>query len=309
MAKLVKREAILFKLNPGAYGTDAAPTAAANAVLVEDIGWSYAGARLAERNAIKPTLGAFQGIFAGTLMEMTFTVEVKGSGAAGTPPEFGALLRACGLDETVTASTSVAYAPVSDGHEEGTLYYYEDGSLYKLTGCRGTVSLAANVGEVAKLSFTMTGHVADPSDAALPAATYINTTPPPVIGAAFSVGGYAAVVSALSLDVGNTIATPPSMSAADGYGQVLITDRAVTGSFDPEATTVAVQDWVGDWQDGTTKAITTGVIGSAAGNRFALSIPQAWYSELSPGDRDGVRTREIGFGAAGDDAAFTLTFT
>lgn len=309
MPKLVKREAILFKINPGAYGADATPSPASDAVLVEDIGWSYAGARMAERSVVKPTLGAFQGIFAGTLMEMTFTAELKGSGAAGTAPECGQLLRACGLAETINAGTSVEYAPASESHEEGTLYYYEDGSLYKLTGCRGTVSLAANVGEVAKLSFTMTGHVAAPVDAALPAATYVSTAPAPVIGAPFSVGGFAAVISALALDVGNTIATPPSMSAADGYGEVLITDRAVTGSFDPEATSVATQDWVGDWQAGNTKAITTGAIGSSAGNICQLDVPEAWYSELAPGDRDGVRTREIGFGAAGDDAAFTLTFS
>ncbi|WP_444932401.1 hypothetical protein ACJJIF_22000 (plasmid) [Microbulbifer sp. SSSA002] len=71
-------------------------------------------------------------------MEVTFNAELKGSGAAGTPPEIAPLLRACGLAETITAGTSVEYNLASEGHESITLYLYEDGSLYKLTGVRGT---------------------------------------------------------------------------------------------------------------------------------------------------------------------------
>lgn len=308
MPKLVKREAILAKIE-GTYNTDAAPVAATDAVLVENLGWSYAGARMAERTPIKPTLGQFQGIFAGTLMELTFDVELKGSGAAGTAPECSALLRACGMEETVTASTSVAYAPASEATESATLYYYEDGSLYKLTGCRGTWSLAMTVGEVAKLSFTMTGHVSGPTDSPLPSASYLATVPPPALNMPFTAGGFAAAINSLSLDIGNQVATPSSIASADGYGEILITDRDVTGSFDPAATLVATNDWVTDWKQGNTQAIESGTLGSVAGNRIALSIPTAWYKELAPGDRDGMRTYEIGFGAAGDDSAFTLTFT
>ncbi|MFS1525318.1 hypothetical protein ACL7TT_14605 [Microbulbifer sp. 2304DJ12-6] len=308
MAKLIKRELILAKAET-AYGDDANPTGADDAVLVENIGWSYAGARMIERNPVKPALGMLQGIFAGTLMEVTFDVELKGSGTAGTAPEFGPLLRACGLAETISAGTSVEYLPASSAHESATLYFHEDGSLYKLTGCRGTVSGNLETGTAGKLSFTLTGHINGPTDASLPTASYDASKPPPVINAGFSVGSYAAVINTLSLDLGNTIATPPSMSAEDGYGEILITDRDVTGSFDPQATTVAQQDWAGDWRTGSAKTMTTGVIGTTAGNRYQLAISEAWYKELAPGDREGQRTYEIGFGAAGGDDAFTLTFT
>ncbi|MCK7495178.1 MAG: hypothetical protein MZW92_31855 [Comamonadaceae bacterium] len=44
-------------------------------------------------------------------MQLTFDVEIKGSGAAGTAPELGVLLKGCGFGETVVAVTSVTYAP------------------------------------------------------------------------------------------------------------------------------------------------------------------------------------------------------
>ncbi|WP_444919311.1 hypothetical protein ACJJID_00250 (plasmid) [Microbulbifer sp. CnH-101-G] len=306
--KLVKRELILAKIE-SAYGTDAAPTGADNAILIENLGWSFSGARMAERNPITPTLGKLQGVFAGTLMEMTFDVEIKGSGTAGTPPEMAPLLRACGLAETITATTSVAYQPASDTHESATLYFHEDGSLYKLTGVRGTFSAALTTGEVGKISFTLTGHVSRPTDAALPVASYSAVVPPPAINMPFKVGSFNAVISALSLEIGNQIATPPNIAAENGYGDVSITDREVTGSFDPESTLVSENDWVGDWQDGNAQAIETGTVGHLAGNQYSLSIPQAWYKEVGPGARDGLRTYEMNFGAAGGDDAFTLTFT
>ncbi|WP_445362051.1 hypothetical protein ACJJIQ_00020 (plasmid) [Microbulbifer sp. ANSA003] len=306
--KLVKRELILAKVETE-YGNDAAPTGAANAILVEEVGWSFAGARMVERKPVSPTLGALQGVFAGTLMEVTFNAELKGSGAAGTPPEIAPLLRACGLAETITAGTSVEYNLASEGHESITLYFYEDGSLYKLTGVRGTWTPTLTTGEVGKVAFTLTGHVSGPTDAGLPVASYSDVVPPPVINMPFRVGGYAAVISALSLEMGYTIATPTDISAENGYGEIVIVDREVTGSFDPEGTLVSAKNWVGEWQDGTTQAIETGIVGRTAGNRYSFSIPQAWYKEIAPGDRDGLRTYEIGFGAAGGDDALTLVFT
>lgn len=308
MPKLVKREIILLKIET-TQGTDAVPAAATDSLLVEDIGWSFAGARMVERNPVKGSLGRFQSVFAGTLMEMTFMAEIKGSGSAGVAPEIGPALRACGLLETIVATTSVEYEPASTGHESATIYYYEDGSLYKILGAFGTVNMNLPTGEIGKVEFTFTGHVVGPVDAALPTGVYDDVVPAPVINAPFSALGFSAIISALNLDVGNEIATPPSMSASDGYSDVLITDRDMAGSFNPEATTVAVKDFIGEWKSGATGAINSGNIGATAGNIYALSIPTGYYREVGPGDRDGLRTYEIGFAADGDDSAFSLLFT
>lgn len=307
MPKVIKRELIAAAIE-STYNTDASPTGS-DAILVENVSWSYAGARMVERPAVKPTLGQFQQVFAGTLMEITCDAELKGSGTAGEEPEIAPLLRACGLDATVSAGTSVTYAPVSESHESATVYFHEDGSLYKLTGARGTVSFNLETGSKGMASFTLTGHVTGPVDAPNPAATYDASVPPAIIGVPFTVGGYAAAINALALDVGNTVATPASMSSADGYGEILITDRDVSGSFDPAATLVAAKDFHGEWRNGTTQLLTTGVIGSSAGNRYQLDVAEAYTRELAPGDRDGQRTYDITYGAAGDDSAFSLVFT
>jgi hypothetical protein len=90
---------------------------------------------------------------------------------------------------------------------------------------------------------------------------------------------------------------------------VIIVDRDVVGSFDPEATLAAIKDFDAEWKANTSGPLTTGPIGATDGNILQLDCPTVAYRELGPGDRDGIRTKEIGFGAHGDDAAFTLAFT
>ncbi len=310
MAKLVKREVLLLKIE-STYNTDANPTAANDALLVENLSWSFEGLRMVERNPITGSLAKKKGIYAGSLVSVTFDVELKGSGVAGTAPEVGQALRACGFGETVAVSTSVAYSPVSTGHESATIYYYEDGSLYKITGCRGTVSANLETGSAGKLSFTFTGHLASKSDTALVSPTYDSTVPAPLINVPFSVGGYSAVINALAFDVSNEITTPPSLSASDGFGEIRIAGRDVNGSFDPEAQAFATKDFINELQTGASLALSCGVIGSSAGNRIQIDMPAISYRELSPGDRDGIRTYEIGFGAheSTTDDEVTITFT
>lgn len=306
--KLTKQEGILVKIET-TPGTDPTPTAADNSVQVQDIGWSFAGARMLDRSPVKSTLGQLQPVFAGTLMEMTFNVEIKGSGTEGTAPEFGPLLRACGCGETVVADTSVTYAGVSTSHEYVTIYYYEDGSLYELNGVQGNAEFTYEAGNIPMIAFTMIGHLVGPIDASLVTFQFDSTVPAPFINASFATGGYASVIDNLTFGLGNQTVTPNNPNNADGYGQILIVDRDYTGSFDPQATLISDDDPIGDWKAGTSKNITTGVIGGTAGNKSQLTIPTAYYREIGPGDRDGIRTFDIGFRAAGDDSAFSLAFT
>jgi len=306
---LKNREVILAKVE-STYNTDSTP-AATDAVLVEALSWANNGLRMVDRPVMRANIGKVKQVYAGRLVDFTFTAEIKGSGAAGTAPELGALFRACGLDETVVASTSVTYAPVSTAHESVTLYMYRDGKRIILTGCRGNVSFAFETGGLGKASFTMTGHVAAETDTAMVTPSYDTTVPPALINVPFSIGSYSAVINALNFDLSNTIATPADMSAADGYGAVQITARDVNGSFDPEDNLVATKDWLGIFTGGTNQALDTGVIGSVAGNRYQVTMPVTYFKDVSPADRDGVTTLEIPFGAtesSGDDEV-SIAFT
>ena len=306
---LVNREIILAAIE-SAYKTDAEP-AATDAILVEDLQWSLAGLRMNERPAIRGNIGKLQQIFGGHLVNVSFSAEIKGSGTAGTAPEIGTLLRACGMGETVVATTSVAYSPVSEDHESISIYFYRDGKLFKIVGNRGNVSMALEAGATGKMQFSFTGHLLSETDAAMITPTYDSTVPVAVIGAGFSIGSYSAVISALNSDLGNTLATPPDINADNGYAEVRITSRDVICSFDPEETLLAANDWLGDLQAGTTMALDTGTIGSTAGNIYQVTKPAVYYRELAPGDRDGLRTLDVSCGCAessGDDE-MTITFT
>ncbi len=306
---LVNRELILAKIE-STYNVDSTPSAATDAILVENINWSQEGLRMVDRPSIQASLSTNQQIYAGSLRSVTFDVEIKGAGAAysaSVAPEVDVLLRACGMGVTLVTtvgSESITYEPVSTGHESITIYYYQDGMLYKLTGCRGNVSFDLSTGAYGKVSFTFVGHSSSPTDAALVTPTYDSTIPPPVIAGAFNVDSYAAVIAALGFDLGNTTATPDNFSAADGFGDVQITKRDVNGSFDPEAVTVATEAFEANLRSGLSMALTTGSIGSTQYNRYTVDMPAIYYRSLAPGDRDGIRTYSMGFGAdesSGDD--------
>lgn len=307
---LTKREALLAKVEV-TYNTDPVPTAADNAILVENLAASNEGLRMSERPGVRPSLGMLQHVFGDFLRTITFDVELKGSGTAGTAPELGVLLRGCGFDETVVAVTSVTYAPVSTGQESLTLYYYQDGLLTKLTGARGTVSFNGDAGMQGKLSFTFTGHTSTPTDTALIDPTLDSTTPPPFKGATFTIDSFAGVIGNLAFDMTNTLAMPPDVSASDGFGEIQITSRDPNGSFDPEMELVATEAFEANFRSGAAMALATGVIGSTAGNRWAISMPAVYYRDLGQGDRDGIRIYETAFAAAESttDDEVSIAFT
>ena len=309
--KLVRREVISLKVET-TYRTDAVPSPATDSLLVENLSWGIEGLRMVERNPIRPSLAAMKSLYAGSLITVSFDAEIKGSGTVAVAPEIGAAFVGCGMLETVTALTSVGYTPASTDHKSVTIYIYEDGDLMKLVGCVGKIGGNIETGNTGKVSFTFVGHLdTAPSATALPSPSYDSTLPVPLINVPFVVGAYSAEINALSFDDGNNVVTPSSISKADGYGQIRIIGRKFTGSFDPEADLVATKDFLAEFKAGTTVALDTGVIGADAGNKYQITMPVVNYTEFGNGDKDGIRTREIGFEAleSTTDDEFSIVFT
>jgi len=308
---MLKTRSVLLAKTEVTYNTDSAPVAGTDAILVENLSISYEGARKADRSATRPSLGKLKSLFAGTLIGVSFDVEIKGSGAAGTAPEIAPLLRACACTESIIGSTSVAYTPASTAHQSVTFYLFEDGLRYVMTGARGKVTCALGVATAGKLSFNFVGHLVGPTDVALPSPTYNAQVPVVVINAPFTIDSFAAVITKLDFDLGIEIAQLDNIAAADGYGVMTITGRNVSGSIDPEATLVASYDWITKWKSSASYALTTGVIGATAGNRYKVDMPAVVYTEIGFGDRSGVVSRSVKFQAVETtgDNEFTLIFT
>ncbi len=308
---LVRRTVILFKAET-VYAVDSVPTPAANAVLVEAPAFTL-NPEFATREPVKETVGTLKPIFAGMLAEVTFDAEIKGSGVNDVAPEIGTLLQACGLSETKNTGVSTVYDPASgDSVISGTLYYFEDGKRRIMRGCRGNVKITIAKGDKLMASFRFVGHIDPDTDTALPSPTFDTTVPVGLIGVPFTVGGFGATITSVEFDLQNNVAAPGDISAADGFGEVRLTERNVIGSFDPEAVLVATQDFIADLKAGTNKIIDTGVIGSASGNRVQFVLNQVVYKNLSLAERESVQTYDIPFDAAetvsGDDE-FQITFT
>ena len=178
---LLTRKRLILLESEGTYGTDPTPTGV-DAVLVRDLNITPLQSDTVSRDLVRPYLGASEQLLANTRVEVTFSVELAGSGAAGTAPRYGKALLACGMAETVVASTSVTYAPVSASFGSCTIYYNIDGVRHKVTGARGTFALGGAVGEIPTIDFTFTGIYNAPTDTALPSVTYaclLYTSPSP----------------------------------------------------------------------------------------------------------------------------------
>lgn len=246
---------------------------------------------------------------------ISFDYYLRGASAAGTAPEIGAALKACGLKETIVATTSVTYTPADittmEAQKSFTVAIERGGKAYRIWGARGTATISCKDGEPIMVSFTFTGADWEEVVAAKTAAVSYATLAEPVFFAAsaMTLGGVAFVAASTGLDLGNTVTLRQSVSASSGHVSALITAREPKITLDPEEVADAVV--VTAWRAGTTVALVAGPVGSAAGNRITLTAPALQYVGLSQNERGGMATLAIDAlccRSAGDDE-FALAFT
>jgi hypothetical protein len=302
---LFQRKTVIVADLEGTYGTD---PGAATAVKASNVSIRPMEGSDEERDFQTDTLGGQPTIPVGTHQVVSFEVELAGGGAAGTAPGYGDLLRACGMDETVTAATDVVYAPVSDTGDSATLHVNLDGNRHVLLGARGTFDLRLNAGGLPKLAFTFTGLWAAPSAAALPAVDFSAYQDGIPVSKAntptFDLHGYSAVVSELSFSFGNEIVYEDLINAE----RVDRTDRRVSGSVTLETPALGDFDPFTAAKNGTLGAMQL-VHGTAAGAIVQIDAPKVQLQQPSFGNRSGKSTLSLNLRCtpdAGDDE-FTLT--
>lgn len=100
--------AFLFEVE-AVEGTAETPSASTDAVLVENPNIRF-NPQNTETREVTGSLDNRGPIVGGMQVQVTFDVYLKGSGAAGTAPEVGEVLRACGWAETVTSTAVPAAA-------------------------------------------------------------------------------------------------------------------------------------------------------------------------------------------------------
>jgi len=310
----VSNEVLLAKIE-STYGTDPTPVAGTNAILFSGLQIvPFEQLRMFQRPAVRASLGSLQHIYGGSLGGIRFDAEFKGSGAAGTAPEIGPLLRGCGLGETIVGATSVTYAPVSTALESITIYGFEFGRVRHIfSGCRGNVTIRFKTGEPCMGSFEFVGKRGAVSDQTQPVPTLSTIVPVAVKGLATTIGGVGSlVVQDYELALNNQVNTPDNLNDSEGYGNVTIIKRDPTLSLQLHAELIATLNHYTDLTAGTARALASGTFGGTAGNRLALTCAQMHYRGIELSDVDGFRVRRALFGAhesATADTDFALAFT
>lgn len=105
MPVLRSRNAALLAVIESVEGTFQAPSAATDGILVENPQISFDPQNV-ETNEVTGSLDGRGPILGGLQASLSFRAYLKGSGVPGTPPEYGDILKACALSETIT-NTSI----------------------------------------------------------------------------------------------------------------------------------------------------------------------------------------------------------
>ena len=280
-----RKLAILHKIET-VYGTDIVPTAA-DAILATNVSFMPMEGDEVSRDLMLPYLGAQGIVLAGTYGRIEFDIEVAGSGAVGTPPAYGSLLRIAGLAETIDAGVDVTYSPIDDDREAGSIYFVSDKVRHVLLGCRANVSVTLTPKQIPKFRFTVTGLLGTISDqVSMPAVSQAGWKVPVVVSkaqTAMSLHGWPAVAESLTLDLGNTIV--PRFLIGDEA--VEITDRQSSGTAVVEARPLADVDWFGKAMSRARGALLL-THGTVAGNIVEFAAPAVEIGKPTQGNTDGI---------------------
>jgi len=291
---LTRRQILLVK-EESTYGTDAAPDATNNAILVSNPEIKEV-VEMAERDPVKNTLLNPAPLAGQRYATISFQTELILSGSAGVAPRIGDLFEACGFSETVSAGSSVTYEPSSDvsAHKSVTIYLYKDGRLHKLTGARGSFKLTAAVGKVCVIDWSFSGLYTPPADASLPSSvSFEDTIPAVVLDASFTLNSVSSLhLQQIEIDMQNEVQKSDDINAASGIAALGIIARKPVCSINPEMVSVATYDFRSDWLGAVGRAMSF-VIGSAAGNKATISCPKFHITDIAYGDREGRIIEEI----------------
>jgi hypothetical protein len=294
------------------YGTNPTP-AATDALLFTELDVTPLEMELIERETIQSYFGGRESVIGQRSVPISATVELAGSGTAGTAPRYGPLLTASGLGETVVGGTSVTYAPVSSAFDSYTMQFFIDnGSEQAITGIRGSFDMSLSTGAIPTIAFSHMGIFGAPTALSLPSPTYSNQATPLSVNAdntaTVTVHGFSACMTEFSLSLGTEMVFEQKAGCTK---QVRLTDRRTTGSITIELPAFATKDFIAA-VNAQTEATITWVHGSTAGNIITFTADQAAFDSPTYAEADSVTHITLPFrclpSSSGNDD-FTLAFT
>lgn len=307
MADIYQDDMVLLVKKEATYGTDPAPT---QAILTRNFAITPAQGTNQERQLDRPGFGSQPMLVSGVHSSCRFEVEMRGGGAADTPPKFADILLGAAHSETVNVGTSVVYDPVSSGFDSVTLHSHVGGIRSIVTGARGKLSLNLSAGQVPFFGFEFMGLYNALTDTATPAADFSGFAAPQTVEKAntptVTLAGVNVELISLTLDANQAV----NYRNLPNLENVSTTGRAATGRIEFLKSAVSVINPPALYK-AETLSVLQAVHGTGAGNICQIDAPAVQITGVSTGNSNGEETWQLDLNFthtdAGDDD-YTLTF-
>lgn len=286
MPLLERKKGLAAKVE-STYATDPTIAEADDSIQTSGLRVTPLDGDFVNRGLDRAMLGAEGDILVASRTLVEFAVEAAGSGAAGTAPQWGRLVKACGFAETINSGVSAVYSPVSSAFSSLWMEASHDGNLHVAKGARGNMSLAWATRQIPSFQFAFTGlHVA-PSSASLPSYTLTPFKVPEAFNNAntptASLHSTSIRLESISVDVQNQIEHRDII----GNEEILIVDRNVRGQIVFEAPLISTKDWFAIAKARTQAALQI-IHGDSAGNIIQLDAPKVELSNPQYSESQGV---------------------
>lgn len=308
MAKLVWRKKVLLLKTEVTYGTDPTPTNSANAMQVKDVVIEPVNGEELSRGLDKATFGLDLSDLVGLNSKVTFKIEASGSGTAGTAPAYSPALKSCGYSETVSAGTSVTYAPIDTGINSVTIYFYHDKKLHKITGARGSLKFMAKKRGYPYWEFTFIGIYNAVSATTTPTPTLSAFTKPVPFRAStvsFELLGETLGLHEIDFDFGQKI----SFYEHSEEESIQHEEREATASVLFELPEIGTYNW---YSAAAAGSATTGALeyihGATAGNIITIEAPNCQIKAPKDENVQGITALRATVGMTTDGTTYDHRF-
>ncbi len=278
-------------------GVNVSPSLTTDAAVVLDLEIGVEADEV-EREISVPWLGSNDVVYTRKQVTFSFSVEMSGSGTAGTAPAWGRFVQASGFSQTVVSST-VVYSPISTGFPSLTMIGNHDGNQFIGLGCRATsFEIECQVGEIPRFNFEFAGAYLPPTDVALPSPTYTGQAKPITFASGNTVNAtldsYAFCIEEFSLDLNLESNFRELVGCSKS---TKISQRAVEGEILVERPDLLATKNLFTAIDAHTLVPLAFTHGTVAGNRVAISCPTLQLTYPEADDSDGILMHNYSFRA------------
>ncbi|TVU88312.1 hypothetical protein FQP89_18840 [Vreelandella titanicae] len=294
MSMKTNRRAMRFALESDYNDGTTTPEAATDAILMREITVTPLSGSNIARNFVRPYYGNSPQAPGEKHVEAVVEVELNTSGALGTPPPWGKLLRACGWSEVIEVGERVIYSPVSENEDSGVFFCNVDGNLHKGRGARGTPAFTVNAENMPVIRFTYRALISPVTAEQLPNVTLsqwraalavnsLNTEPLQFMGATVPFNQF-------SLDMAGQVIHNKIV----GSNNIEITGRSPSGQLSIEDPGVSVVDYFAMSQNAQTGPLTL-IHGKTPAERIEIIQKKVGIESPTYSDQDGIQMLSINY--------------